>query len=925
MSTRGKIFAGGIAVVLVAALGWWKYSGSKSSGGDGDGDGSGSEASGIKRGGAGGPERPEPAVITGVVKTTDGKPIAAVVQANGDQTEVARAGADGTFEITGLRPGAYTVSAAARGYRPAVSAEVTLAPGARERVELVLEAGGNPITGRVLDISGGPIAGAFARLTPIAGILSPVTRRSFAAITGDDGSFELSAADGVYVLEASHPDYVSGSERVEVRGGSRQVEIALVPGGVIEGVVLDTKSGEPVGGALVSHRRSELMRMPGGVAMSAGGRGDVVAAGADGTFRISGLEPGVISLSAAGAGRVSREPVAISMGIAENRTGVEIYVDAGFTIRGVVIDQRGKPVTGATVDLGGDSGAESATSAADGSFAIGPVAPGSYNLVAYGGDVISGLMTGTQVEVESADRDGVKLEVRTGVKIRGRVKPAQIASVTLDLGRSKIRGGFAAISALGGNQTEADGVFEIGPVEPGKPVALAAVSESGLRGSAEVEVPESGADGVIIELGEAASIAGQVTDSSGKPVAGVFVSANPAGPVQQRVIVNGAEISGRRATTNDEGRYTIAGLEAGSYKVAVTDPQGQRLLWTRPADKALPDAPIGVELDDLEKKVLDLSVRALDGVIRGVVIGPDGSPAPDVFVTATASRAGFELAGPRGPPAKRPPDDAAADRPPDDGGEEPRERSESVMMVVAGSSSGGALPISGSVPPVVTGPDGRFSIKRLREGDYDLTAEGLGGSARAFADKVATGSDVRIELRQLNSLVGVVTKDGKPVEQFSVELDGPARHARSFRSDEGAFTMLRLDPGKYTLRVRGAGGETEMDTEIAAGKRTEVEVKLEHQLKVRGRLIDGDGKPVAEAMVVLAPAREHGEVTVSISSSTPPSRSDADGKFVTAALPGSYMLIALGSDGPLVEKRFDLKEDVDLGDLPATGINPGRP
>jgi protocatechuate 3,4-dioxygenase beta subunit len=921
MSTRSKIFAGGIAVVLVAALGWWKYSGSSGS----DGAGSGSESGGAAGNAAGGssdsaPVR-EPARLTGTVKTAKGEPIAAVVQVNGDRrAETARAGADGSFSFADLEPGTYHVSASAPGFRPSVSAEIELAARATERVEMRLEPGGSPVVGRVVDISGGPIAGAFARLTPIAGILEPVSKRSFAAITGDDGTFELSAEDGVYLLEASHPDYVPNTERVEVRGASREIEIALIPGGVIEGVVIDAASGEPVGGARVGYRRSELTRIGGGPAIARQGSGGATTAKADGTFRLAGLEPGVISMTAAGGGKVSREPVAVSMGIAESRTGVEIYVDDGFHIRGVVVDQAGKPVAGADVNVSAEGGRGSATTDDGGRFDIGPLAPGSYGVFAIGGDIIGGFMSQTPVEIDAADVDGVKLEVRTGVRIRGRVEPAQIASVKIDLARSPARGGLAMMAALGGVQTDPDGEFELGPVEPGKTAALEAVSETGLRGAVEVEVTDSGADGVVIELGEAASIAGRVTNASGEPVAGVLVAASPGGPVRQRVIVNGAEISGRRATTGADGRYRIGGLEAGLYEVSVTDSLGQRLLWARPARKSAPTAPIEMELGEREKRQLDLSVKGLDGVIRGVVLGPDGRPAPDVFVVATPSRPAFADLVPGGPGPRRPPA-GGGDR---DARGEPDERSESVMMVAI-DSGGSGLPISGSVPPVVTDAEGRFAITGLREGDYDLVAEGLGGTARAFADKVATGSEVKLQLANLTSLVGDVTRDGRPVTEFSVELTGPARHARSFRSDDGQFTMRRLDPGTYKLRVRGGGGETEMSVEIVAGKKTEVAVVLQSQLEVRGRLIDGDGNPVAKAMVLLAPAGPPGEVSIQIDSSSAPARSGEDGRFVVGALPGSYMLLALGGDTPrpLARKRVELSADVDVGDLLATGVDLG--
>ena len=885
MSTRAKIVAGGIAVVLVAALGWWKLSGSRDQASKGDGgDAAERSASSISGRDDGGD--PEPATIHGTITSTGGEPVAAVVRIAGDgQTEITRAGPDGRFEVTGLAPGSVRVSAAAAGFRPTISGPVVLPAGGVERVDLGLEPGGRRVAGRVVDISGGPVAGAFVELTPIAGILEPVPERGFAAITGTDGRFEASAEDGVYVLSARHPDYVSGAERVEIRGAAPEIEIALIPGGVIEGVVVDARSGEPVAGAAVTFGRSALLRIPGAPRQSESIDRGAVTADGRGAFRITGLEPGVISLRAAGAGRVSREPVAVSMGIAESRSGVEIHVDAGFHIRGVVKSSTGAPVPGASVNASTEGGGEEATSDDQGRFDIGPLAPGDYALFAMGGDIIGGFMSREDVSIDGADVDGVVLEVNTGVRIRGRVSPPAIASVRIDPGRQAPGGGFALLSLLGGVQTEADGVFDIGPVTPGRSLVLEAISDDGRRGEIEVDVGERGAAGVVIELGAAARIAGRVTDQRGRPVAGVFVAANPSGATSRRVIVNGAEVSGRRVTTGVDGAYAIAGLDAGAYQVSVSDARGQRL-----------SEPTRVELAEREERTVDLSIKALDGVIRGVVLGPDRRPAADVFVTATPSRSLLAHRDPKAP------------------------RSES-MMVVVSSGGGGGVPMGGSMPPVVTGADGRFEIRGLREGDYDLVAEGLGGSARALSDKIATGSEVTIELVSLTALAGRVTKNGDPVKRFTVELTGPARFARGFRTGDGSFRMPRLDPGRYQLRVRGGGGEASMDVDVAAGRTTEVEVALEGQHKIRGRLVDAGGNPVARAMVLITPTQPDGETEIRITSSTPPPRSGDDGRFVTAALPGSYTLIALAPDAPrpLARATFELEGDLDLGDIPATG------
>ena len=923
MTTKTKIVVGAVAAVAAAFLAWQI----SKRGGDGPKDETAAGktvAAGAKnRAASRGVRGAKPAALSGIVTAADSKQgVAAVVQISSidessEQPKVARAGADGRFSFSDLAPGSYRVSASLSGYLPALSAELELDSGASETVDLALKKGGHPVVGTISDISGGPVAMAFVRLTPIAGILDARHDRAFSTLTDAEGKFTTTAANGAYILSAHHPDYVPRARRVEISGGTKELKLELVPGGVIEGVVLLSGSRRPIADAVVRYQRETVSGGFGGKRRQVRDSGRVVS-DSNGKFRITGAGAGLVVLSATAEKTASRDTITVPIGIAETVTGVELFVDDAFRISGTVIDKGGIFVTGAAVTVGGEDDSSGGVSGEAGAFSIGPFTAGKYTLMAVSEGI---LIPGTGVDVEIKDRnvDGIELVTDSAsLVIRGRVEPAVDADVSVAFDKRS-----ASMTLLASAHTDDAGAFELGPVQAGQTVPLRAVSSDGRLGEVEVKVGADGADNVVIALKDAASVSGLVVDQDGKPIPSSTVALRPKrGGESRMVMINGAEVSARRAVSAPDGSFTVRGLEAGNYAVTVKNDRGQTLIWAKPPNKKLPTAPLDITLGEREAKTgLMLAVDAPNEEIRGRVLGPDGKPAADAFVTASPA---FEFSQ-RGPRRRPEPPETSSE-----GNGEREERTEMVMMVR--TSDDGALGGGGGItmeqPPVVTDDEGRFVIKKLRKGKYDIAAEGLRGTARAFATKVETGSDVTIKLQSLTSLEGVVTRDGEPIEDFDLELSGPTEFARAYSDKEGAFTVRRLDPGQYTLKVRGGGGETEMPVEVTAGKATKVEVVLKGQVKVSGKLVDAQGAPIPDAMVVLSPRSEDdGDTNVSIrlgGGSMPP-RTDEGGAFVIRTLPGPFTLIALKpGQGPLAMKPITVADDdLDIGELVAEP--PGAP
>ncbi|MGZ6972202.1 MAG: carboxypeptidase-like regulatory domain-containing protein, partial [Thermoanaerobaculia bacterium] len=87
--------------------------------------------------------QPAAGTIAGTVKSSAGSAVAgapiAVTEQESHATRVVRTNATGVYEVSGLAPGMYQVTADTQGFRIAVRKDVAVAAGARVVVDLTLE------------------------------------------------------------------------------------------------------------------------------------------------------------------------------------------------------------------------------------------------------------------------------------------------------------------------------------------------------------------------------------------------------------------------------------------------------------------------------------------------------------------------------------------------------------------------------------------------------------------------------------------------------------------------------------------------------------------------------------------------------------------------------------------------------------------
>lgn len=391
----------------------------------------------------------------------------------------------------------------------------------------------------------------------------------------------------------------------------------------------------------------------------------------------------------------------------------------------------------------------------------------------------------------------------------------------------------------------------------------------------------------MIEVKAGASIAGRVVDGKGQPVASATVMAEPRGGGERRVmVVNGMVTSGVQTLSNAQGAYEITGLAPGPYAMSALD-RGRPL-------RSRGDKPVKVTLADAEKKTgVDIAIDRPDGVIRGVVTGPDGKPLADAWVSVQQDLHAM-LDG------MRPGDD--------------EEGSSSNTMTITSDDSEAT-----DFPPVLTDAGGKFEIRNLPHAKYEVIAEAQAGALRGRASNVSPDATLAIQALGLTSLGGTVKSANGPTAVFRVELAGPITTARTFT--DGKFQFGRVDPGAYTLRVTSADGNAEVKVNVIANQPTTTDVTLVANAVVIGKVVDAEGKPVAGVGVVLIKDEGEGRTTVSLEG--PPPKSAGDGTFRVEGPARPSALVLMAPPSPTIKRPLALEAGKTL-DMGAIRLEPRR-
>jgi hypothetical protein len=843
----------------------------------------------------------------------------------------------GEFSLGNVPPGRYVASATARGYLPGQRNDVRILPGNDDqRVTLSLEEGGHALRGTVTDIGGGPIENVLVTVNDMeSGNLFGVRFAPPAALTDEEGRYELALPNGSYVVTTYHPDYVATFRLTQVMDGPRVEDLVLSPGAVIEGVVLARATNAPVAGAIVTFQDGRNGTTGGGFRMNIGADGRMVRTGDDGRFRLEGVHPGVAQVEARASGGASRESMAVPVGIGETVTGIELLLDEAYTISGFVVptDDPEGAVEGVMVGAYSISPPSLtvavAPTDADGYFEILGMLPGNYTVGAIGEDILPNI-SGASAIVSDANVTDVLVKMDVGHRIRGRVEPPALAKISLSVEMENMSLGKildAVVVAFARTTADAKGEFDLGPVGDGE-YTLVAEAPDGSHAELAVTVAGASVEGLTLALQPRASVEGMVVDEAGEPQRGLTVRLAPVagGGMDLGAMMKGPFGDGA-VPTGEDGSFVARGLDAGEHTVVVRDKKNRPIPWADESDAADP-SPFVVKVPEAGQVTgLVLRVQSRSGVLSGRVVDADGAPVADAWVTASLQVTGEEFGKMMIDPKAKDPSEP--------------ERVRGVTPPKEGKDEEFELPGFFAEQPVLTDELGRFTIGELRAARrYTIVAEGDKGGARGrLEDLLPSRSDLVIRLEAVAGVVGVVTADGKAVERYTVELAGPSKRQASVFSKDGKFRVERIEPGEYVVMITSEQGVARREkVEVEADQTTELQLELDDYGTIQGKLVgSGTGEPMVGIMALVQPEQGRGDPSQAFAMLMGGgAKTGADGRFEAKKVaPGTGTVIlldttaALAGGGAVAVADYDIDpgETLDLGTIngvPTASVEEGE-
>lgn len=460
-----------------------------------------------------------------------------------------------------------------------------------EPVRIVLQPS-SKILGRVVDADGVPLEGVVVDATPEEkGRRGRMIGRSRnTRPTGVDGRFEIVGVEpGKTMIHANKSGFKAlqiGGFEVPADRPLEGVELQMVTGAEVFGT-LTNADGDPVGGVVVMVLTSDRGFADGGYGQTDG----------DGKFRIAGLPLGSFTLAARGEG-LQRASKNVTIEAGENE--VDLQFSSSSTVSGRVVDDRGRPVQGAQVNIGPKgrwsflAGQSIADTLADGSFTFDEVPAGTYQLSA-SKDGLGSRTLEDPVEVKEGPVGGLEIRLGGGARVTGSI--LGLSYEELNQVRVAAHGSHGEVT-----QPDFEGNYRVDHVAPGALTLEAHVSGSSRSVRRQVTVEEGELEIVVdLEFVDGYEIRGTVY-RTGEPEADAPLS----------LFSTDGDYSAN-GTTGGDGTFLFEGVPEGSYRLQVgnweTTYRHSREVEI-PGDEAL---RIDLELARLAGRVVDTDGNPLSG------------------------------------------------------------------------------------------------------------------------------------------------------------------------------------------------------------------------------------------------------------------------------------------------------------------------
>jgi hypothetical protein len=709
--------------------------------------------------------------ISGRVHSKSGKPLSGAMACafcadcnltqNGSDPICEAPDQHGRYVLSGIRPADYQVSLVANGHRPRTanrSGPIRMRDKDVDLGDAELEDGGAQVTGTVSDATGGPVVGATVRATFSLDDLP--AGRLFTAVTksGAAGSFTMTVSEGQVLLVAAADGY--SEDRAGAHAPIGGVRLVLTPASRISGTVVASTGESPVPGVRVTAR--------GPIGFQQVATSDIA-----GAFTLVGLPPGTYSLEASGDGWRGRRSGTVTLDVNDSARDVTVPVVKAMHVTGAVRVGEGQCGLG-VVSLAPAPGENlpMLTSQTDlsGQVRFEAVPPGRYrsNVQCTG----YGQRQGPDVQVDAADVEGMVWTFDKGIDVTVRASTptgVPVAGTTIVL--TNPAAGDASVRSRS-SRTDGEGIAKILGLPEGPCVV----------GGPDIDQP--------LDVVLTASSAPTELTVTTKPIGGIDLLVKDAQghPNDEIAVIYYAAGGrfGRRGLGEPQGGglYHIGPLSAGDYRVELRDGVNPVL------QVGSSDGVVHVASGEVSR--VEATYGGHSGRIRGRVLGSDGMPLENVWVSAQPSGTGGHDIG-------------------------------QMLTPITHSSSRRSL----------TNVEGRFVLDGLLEtGSFEVVAtHALGGEARV--DGVAVGQDVEVRMSAPGRIAGVVLDEGgRPSSHFQIAIDNrnssQTLTAEFGPESQGKWFVDHVAPGTIEIRAQSGEGAASLRRDLAPAQLMEdIELRLQ--------------------------------------------------------------------------------------------------
>ncbi|MFC1707208.1 carboxypeptidase regulatory-like domain-containing protein [Planctomycetota bacterium] len=717
----------------------------------------------------------DPAYLRKLLEVKD-DPAAVSEFLGGRAFEAVHTATDGMYAVEDIKPGAYDLTFAHDGLKPATE-KVVVEGTESQQQDMRLEPGAE-VRGHVVTSDG----------LPATGVEVSEGWRDRKVVTDAEGAFHLGGLDsasGRVRLKAHDPSGTLADVSARFALGTEDVRLVMAVAGRITGVVLDAATKTPVAGATLLVRDHSALAIPN----LAPKRADEA-----GQFELSGILPGRHEVQVHGAGYAPEtvtveisegcvEELEVRLGPGSTCTGRVTKVDGGGPlVRVLVLDVTqfsgmgpllsGEAMAGimASLNIGedvdpslvaqnlGGVGTAAAYTDAAGEFRLDHLPCGARRIVF----AHTEYRPHTEpVTIEDGRETRLDVVLTSGARIVGHVSDANGVAVEGAM--------VQAMSPAGGtcmSQTGVDGGFTLAGLKPGSYMVVVIVTHDK---PGQMTKPEMRA----VTVAEAETV---TVNFGRRPEEGTVVlgSVTGGGPMARRIalIPRGQGLAGARMGEIGEGGFSFEGVTPGSYILAVQP------VFHTPVEvmEGTPEIRVDVVLSDHR--------------ICGQVFGANGRPVPGAKVEAMLTA----------------------------------DRDDPIFQKLCAKSR--------------CAEDGAFVVEGLSEGEYDVEVSFEGYQTETLTVSVPSpvAGAVQVELAAGGTLtVTVLGPSGAIVQNavlMAVDEAGRVRGASApgFVWTSREPSLKGLAPGRYSVyafsrdhafgRLAGveyAGGDLELELGLAPG------------------------------------------------------------------------------------------------------------